>query len=79
MPLPPMNLKFIPLTGRFLSLEPFAPHLKNEVRAAVDCDADSWAIMPVNPTGDGFDAYWSAACGAPPESADGIRDPTAQR
>jgi N-acetyltransferase len=66
MPRLPVNLKFIPLTGRFLSLEPFAPHLKDEVRAAVDCDADSWAIMPVNPTGDGFDAYWSAACGAPP-------------
>ena len=66
MPQPPMNLKFIPLTGRFLSLEPFAPHLKDEVRVAVDCDADSWAIMPVNPTGEGFDAYWSAACGAPP-------------
>ncbi len=66
MPGLPVNLKFIPLTGRFFSLEPFAPHLKDEVRAAVDCDPDSWAIMPINPTGDGFDAYWSAACDAPP-------------
>ena len=66
MPRLPVNLTFIPLTGRFLSLEPFAPHLKDEVRAAVDCDAGSWAIMPVNPMSDGFDAYWSAAVGAPP-------------
>jgi RimJ/RimL family protein N-acetyltransferase len=22
--------------------------------------------MPINPMGEGFDAYWSAACGAPP-------------
>jgi RimJ/RimL family protein N-acetyltransferase len=49
-----------------LRLQPFAPDLKEEVRAAVDCDPDTWAIMPVNPMGDGFDAYWSAACGAPP-------------
>jgi hypothetical protein len=49
-----MDLKFIPLTGKFLSLEPFAPHLKDEVRAAIDCHADSWAIMPINPTGDAF-------------------------
>jgi RimJ/RimL family protein N-acetyltransferase len=63
---PPVDLKFIPLSGRFLNLEPLAPHLKDEVRAAIDCDPDSWAIMPINPTGDGFDAYWSAACGAPP-------------
>ena len=61
-----MKLEYIPLTGKFLRLQPFAPELKAEVRAAVDCDPDTWAIMPVNPMGDGFDAYWSAACGAPP-------------
>ena len=61
-----MKLEYIPLTGKFLRLQPFAPELKAEVRAAVDCDPETWAIMPVNPMGDGFDAYWSAACGAPP-------------
>lgn len=61
-----MNLEHIPLTGGFLRLQPFAPDLKDEVRAAVDCDPETWAIMPVNPMGDGFDVYWSAACGAPP-------------
>jgi RimJ/RimL family protein N-acetyltransferase len=61
-----VKLEYVPLTGKFLRLQPFAPELKAEVRAAVDCDPDTWAIMPVNPMGDGFDAYWSAACGAPP-------------
>jgi RimJ/RimL family protein N-acetyltransferase len=61
-----VKLDYIPLTGKFLHLQPFAPELEVEVRAAVDCDPDTWAIMPVNPMGDGFDAYWSAACGAPP-------------
>ena len=60
-----MRLNYIPLSGRFLRLQPFAPDLEAEVRAAVDCDPDTWAIMPVNPMGDGFDDYWSAACGAP--------------
>ncbi|MGB6394723.1 MAG: GNAT family protein [Bradyrhizobium sp.] len=62
-----MKLEYIPLTGTFLRLQPFAPGLKAEVRSAVDCDPDTWAIMPVNPMGDGFDAYWSVACGAPPD------------
>jgi RimJ/RimL family protein N-acetyltransferase len=61
-----VKLEYIPLAGRFLHLQPFAPELKAEVRSAVDCDPDTWAIMPVNPMGDGFDAYWSSACGAPP-------------
>lgn len=61
-----MKLEYVPLAGRFLRLQPFAPDLKAEVRAAVDCDPETWAIMPVNPMGEGFDAYWAAACGAPP-------------
>jgi RimJ/RimL family protein N-acetyltransferase len=61
-----VKLEHIPLTGTFLRLQPFAPELKSQVRAAVDCDPDTWAIMPVNPMGNGFDDYWAAACGAPP-------------
>ena len=62
-----MTLEFRPLEGRFVRLEPFAPELKEEVRAAIDCDQEIWSIMPVNPTGQGFDAFWEAACSAPPE------------
>jgi N-acetyltransferase len=62
-----MKLEFRPLDGRFVRLEPFAPELKTEVRAAIDCDPQTWAIMPVNPTGEGFEGYWTDACGAPLE------------
>lgn len=60
-----MNLAFQSLAGRFVRLEPFAPELKADVRAAVDCDPETWAIMPTNPMGDRFEEYWSAACDAP--------------
>jgi len=60
-----VELAHDPLEGRFVRLEPFEPGLKEEVRAAIDCDRDTWAIMPVNPMGDGFEHYWSAACAAP--------------
>jgi N-acetyltransferase len=60
-----MQMAFQPLAGRFVRLEPFDPRLKAEVRAAIDCDPETWAIMPVNPMAEGFETYWSAACGAP--------------
>jgi N-acetyltransferase len=59
-----MELTFQPLEGCLVRLEPFEPALKAEVRAAIDCDHDTWAIMSINPTGEGFEAYWSAACSA---------------
>jgi hypothetical protein len=46
------------------ALEPFVPELKAGVGAAIDCDPETWAIMPVNPMGEGFESYWSATCGA---------------
>jgi hypothetical protein len=60
-----MKLEFRPLQGRFVRLEPFAPELKQELRTALDCDPETWEIMPVNPTGEGFENYWAGACGAP--------------
>lgn len=62
-----MDLKFQRLTGKFVQLEPFAESLKEEVRTAIDCDPETWAIMPINPMGKGFDDYWRIACGAPPQ------------
>jgi N-acetyltransferase len=61
-----MELAFQPLQGRFVRLEPFAPALKEEVRAAVDCDPETWAIMAGCALGDRFEEFWSAACSAPP-------------
>ena len=62
-----MELEFCCLEGRFIRLEPFAPELKEEVRAAIDCDPETWDIMPINPMGAGFESYWAVDCGAPTE------------
>lgn len=62
-----MQLAFIPLEGRSIRLEPYAPSHKEEVRAALDCDPQTWAIMRINPMGARFEAYWSAACAALPD------------
>jgi RimJ/RimL family protein N-acetyltransferase len=59
-----MDLAFRSLEGRFVQLEPFAPELKAEVRKVIDCDPESWAIMPINPMGGGFEEFWSMRCGA---------------
>jgi N-acetyltransferase len=60
-----MNIGFQTLEGRFVRMEPLIPEHKEEIRAAIDCDASSWSILLVNPMGAGFDEYWSANCGAP--------------
>lgn len=62
-----MELEFCDLEGRFIRMEPFASELKDEVRAAVDCDPETWDIMPINPMGAVFESYWAVACGAPTE------------
>jgi RimJ/RimL family protein N-acetyltransferase len=60
-----VELEFNDLEGRHIRLEPFETYLKEEVRAAIDCDPETWNIMPINPTGAGFESYWPVACGAP--------------
>lgn len=60
-----MKLEFVALESRSIRLEPFATQLKEEVRAAIDCDPTTWAIMPINPTGARFEDYWDSACDAP--------------
>ena len=60
-----MDLAFQSLQGRFVCLEPFAPALKEELRAAVDCDPETWAIMAGCALGDRFEEFFSTACSAP--------------
>jgi N-acetyltransferase len=60
-----MELLFQPLQGRFVRLEPFAAALKEEVRAAVDCDPETWQIMAACAFGDRFEEFWATACHAP--------------
>ncbi len=60
-----MELPFLTLQGRFVRLEPFSAELKDELRAAIDSDPETWAIMAANPTGERFEEFWNSACGAP--------------
>jgi RimJ/RimL family protein N-acetyltransferase len=53
-----MELNFFSLEGRFVRLEPVVPAMKESMRAAIECDAQAWSTMTVNPLIQGFDAYW---------------------
>jgi RimJ/RimL family protein N-acetyltransferase len=57
------DLHFEPqaLQGRFVRLEPYEPALRDEVRAALDCDPESWAVFAASGSGDQFDGWWSRA------------------
>lgn len=54
-------IPFAPLQGRWVRLEPFTPDLKKEVREALDCDAETWAIMSSNGLGEHFESWWTKA------------------
>jgi RimJ/RimL family protein N-acetyltransferase len=58
-----MNLEFAPLEGRYVRLEPLTAANKEELRAALDCDPESWEIMSVNGCGEGFEDWWGAMRG----------------
>ena len=53
-----MEITVVPLQGRYVRLEPFAPALKEEVRRALDCDPEAWALVSATSQGEAFDAGW---------------------
>ena len=56
-----MELPVVPLEGRFVRLEPLAQALKEELRAALDCDPEAWALVSATSQGPAFDAGWDKA------------------
>lgn len=58
-----MNIQSLPLEGRYVRLEPITPALRDELRAAIDCDPASWEIMSTNGCGEGFEDWWGALQG----------------
>jgi len=56
-----VKLSPIVLEDAFVRLEPFSEALKEEVRAALDCDADAWKGMVAAAYGAHFDDWWDAA------------------
>lgn len=59
-----MNLAVEGLENRFVRLEPFAPALEDEVRAALDCDPAAWEGMVSAAHGPHFDGWWASALAA---------------
>lgn len=56
-----MRLQIASLENRFVRLEAFTAGLKNEVKAALDCDPQSWAGMVTAGYGEHFEAWWAGA------------------
>ena len=56
-----MKIEPVVLENRFVRLEPFTEALKDEVRAALDCDSASWDIMAAAAYGPHFDGWWASA------------------
>jgi RimJ/RimL family protein N-acetyltransferase len=55
----PMVLPVETLEGAHVRLEPLSPSNKEGLRAALDCDPESWEIMAFNGCGEGFDELWN--------------------
>ena len=58
-----LNLTAEILQGRHVRLEPVTVDHRDELKAAIDCDPESWEIMSVNGCGEGFDDFWGALQG----------------
>ena len=57
----PLTLHITPLPGQFVHLEPYAEANREEVRQALDCDAEAWHVFASSGQGEHFDAWWTSA------------------
>lgn len=53
------KLEIVPLIGKIVRLEPYKEDLKEEVRAALDCDSEAWNLFAISGQGEHFDNFWS--------------------
>lgn len=56
----PLRLQALPLEGFGIRLEPYAPHLKEELRPVLDCDAEAWDLFALSGQGPHFE-HWYAS------------------
>jgi hypothetical protein len=54
-----LNLERLPLLGHFVRLEPYEEAIKEEVRRALDCDAEAWNLFAMSGQGQHFEAWWT--------------------
>jgi N-acetyltransferase len=55
----PMVLEARPLEGGHVRLDLLGPDNREGLRAALNCDPETWEIMSGNGCGDGFDPFWN--------------------
>jgi N-acetyltransferase len=53
-----LQLSVAPLGGRFIELEPYTDSLREEVRQALDCDAEAWNLFSFSGQGVHFASWW---------------------
>jgi N-acetyltransferase len=49
------------LVGETVRLEPYAPELRDALKAALDVDPEAWAILSSSAQGPSFEGWWSGA------------------
>jgi RimJ/RimL family protein N-acetyltransferase len=54
-----LNLGRVPLVGNFVRLEPYEDAIKEELRQALDCDAEAWNVFASSGQGQHFEAWWA--------------------
>lgn len=54
-----MKIEPTPLENEIVRLEPYADALRDELRAALDVDPDSWNLLAGSAFGPAFDVWWS--------------------
>jgi len=54
-----LNLGRLPLVGNFVRLEPYEDAIKEELRQALDCDAEAWNVFASSGQGQHFEAWWA--------------------
>jgi N-acetyltransferase len=52
-----MKLEICVLHGEFVTLEPLLDQAKSDFRDLMNCDPDTWQILPMNGRGEAFDSY----------------------
>jgi len=57
-PATPFALPSLPLTGRWVRLEPYEEALKPALQQVLDCDAPAWDLFAVSGQGVHFDTWW---------------------
>lgn len=59
----PLIIPATALQGRHVRLEPYGEHLREPVRAALDCDPDAWQLFAMHGRGADFDVWWTGLAG----------------